>query len=128
MFKIVPIQDKSRQKAVCDLVNSTYREDCFAYEMIDNETEDLMAMSQFEILGKNGIIYDIKSVSTLNDYEAMFILGRQTMNFIDLCGAHFCTASIGAGEEKLLHAIGFRKKDDGVLFVDMSGMFDGKCR
>ena len=85
-----------------------------------------MGMSQCEILGDGGYIYDIKEAPDSNDKEAMFILGRQTMNFIDLCGAHTCRASINAGEPKLLSAIGFSIKND-EYYCDMTGMFDGRC-
>ena len=57
----------------------------------------------------------------------MFILGRQTMNFIDSCGAHICYAANDAGDEKLICAIGFNKNQNGEYFVDMTGMFEGKC-
>ena len=58
--------------------------------------------------------------------EAMFILGRQTLNFIDLCGIHKAITDKSCGEEKLLHAIGFRE-DGGKLSINLEGMFDGKC-
>ena len=127
MFKITPIQDKSRQKEICEILSVTYRENAFAYLMFDVESGDIMGMSQFEILGESGMIYDIKEREGLSDDEAMFILGRQTMNFIDLCGAHLCYAEKSGADARLLHAIGFREERDGALFADMNGMFDGKC-
>ena len=84
-----------------------------------------MGMSQFEI-GNNGYIYDIKEAPKCDDFEAMFILARQTMNFIDICGNHTCYASKDAGKERLLRAIGF-KEIDGKMYCDMTGMFDGHC-
>ena len=126
MFKITPIQDKTRQNEVCALCNTTMREGAFAYVMLDIETGSVMGMSQFEILGDEGRIYDVRSIPGLDDDEAMFILTRQTMNFIDMCGSHTCFADVNAADEKLLHAAGFRMKDD-IWFADMNGMFDGKC-
>jgi len=73
-----------------------------------------------------GYIYNLSQVEELNDFEALFILGRQTMNFIDLCGAHTCYADKSAAGKRLLLAIGFKEKD-GEYFCDMMGMFDGKC-
>lgn len=126
MFKITPIQDKSRQKEICDICGADFRSDSFVYEMIDVGDGHLMGMSQFDI-GKEGYIHDIKEAPSLSDFEAMFILARQTMNFIDLCGAHTCYARDDAGDEKLLHAAGFRKNDEGKLFCNMEGMFNGHC-
>ena len=126
MFKITPTQDKTRQKEICELCGAEFRPDTFAYQMIDIDDGHLMGMAQFDI-SEHGYIYDLKEAKGLSDFEAMFILGRQTMNFIDSCGAHICCASPDAGDEKLLHAIGFKKQDNGEFFRDMTGMFDGHC-
>ena len=126
MFKITPTQDKTRQKEICELCGAEFHPDAFAYQMVDAEDGHLMGMAQFDI-GKEGYIYNIKEAKGLSDFEAMFILGRQTMNFIDSCGAHLCYAAADAGDEKLLHAIGFRKNENGEYFKDMTGMFDGHC-
>nr|MBE6545180.1 hypothetical protein [Oscillospiraceae bacterium] len=125
MFKITPIQEKTRQKEICELCGATFRPDAFAYQMFDLDSGDIMGMSQFEI-GESGYIYDIKEAPGRDDFEAMFILSRQTMNFIDLCGAHTCYADKSAAGKRLLLAIGFKEKD-GEYFCDMMGMFDGKC-
>ena len=125
MFKITPIQEKTRQKEICELCGAAFRPDAFAYQMFDIETGEIMGMSQFEI-GESGYIYDIKEAPGRDDFEAMFILARQTMNFIDLCGAHTCYADENTATERLLRAIGFKAKDSG-YFCDMTGMFDGHC-
>ena len=126
MFKITPIQDKTRQKSVCEACGAIYRENFFAYEMYDVDTLELMGMSQFEI-GDEGYISDIREPDGRDDYEAMFILGRQTMNFIDSCGAHICRAPRDAADSRLLHAIGFKDGDRESLICNMEGMFDGNC-
>ena len=126
MFKITPTQDKTRQKEICELCGAEFHPDAFAYQMVDAEDGHLMGMAQFDI-GKDGYIYNIKEAFGLSDFEAMFILGRQTMNLNDSCGAHTCYAAADAGDEKLLHAIGFRKNENGEYFKDMTGMFDGHC-
>lgn len=125
MFKITPVQEKTRQKEICDICGTVFRPEAFAYQMYDIDTGELMGMSQFEI-GECGYIYDIRELRGGDDFEAMFILARQTMNFIDLCGAHTCRAADNAATERLLTAIGF-KKIEGEYFCDMTGMFDGNC-
>ena len=125
MFKITPIQDKEKQKEICKIVGALYRQGAFAYQMFDVESGELMGMSQFEI-GEIGYIYDLKEVPDRDDFEAMFILGRATMNFIDTCGVHSCIADKNASNERLIRAIGFKEESD-KLFCDMTGMFDGKC-
>lgn len=125
MFKITPIQEKSRQKEICELCGAEFRGNAFAYQMYDIHSGEIMGMSQFEI-DSAGYIFDIKEAPGHDDFEAMFILARQTMNFIDLCGAHTCYADKRTSSERLLRAIGF-KEADGKYFCDMAGMFDGHC-
>ena len=128
MFKISPINDKNLQKEYAEACGAVFIPDFFAYSMIDNETGELMGFSQFEISEKGGYISDLRPKIDTFDYEAMFILGRATMNFIDLCiSTHHCYISNKAGDKKLISAIGFKTEKDGLLFCDMNGMFDGNC-
>lgn len=125
MFKITPIQEKIRQKEICELCGAEFHPDAFAYQMYDIDSGEIMGMSQFEI-GDVGYIYDIKEAPGRDDFEAMFILSRQTMNFIDLCDNHTCYADESSATPRLLTAIGFKKQNDR-YFCDMTGMFDGHC-
>ena len=125
MFKITPVQSKEEQIKLCKLCGADYRAGAFAYVMFDIDSGDIMGMSQFEI-SEYGYIFDLCEPDGHDDFEAMFILGRQTMNFIDTCGAHNCYADKAAGAERLLKAIGFKENGD-KLFCDMTGMFDGHC-
>ncbi len=127
MFKISPINDKSIQQKYAVMCGAEYRDDYFGYAMVDAESGELMAIAQFEIDGEYGYIADLKPKTNYSDFEAMFILGRATMNFIDLCGAHICRAQENTADERLLHAIGFRKNGSGEYECDMHGMFDGHC-
>lgn len=124
MFKITPVQDYATAESYAALCGITLRDGAFLYSMINTDDSSLMALSQFEILGDFGYIFDIKPVPQLDDFEAMFILGRQTMNFIDMCGAHKCRASKDGADNSLLRAIGFTT-DGEEFFCDMSGFFDG---
>jgi len=126
MFKITPVQNEQTQKKYAVLCGIEYREGFFAYAMLDTETMDLMGMAQFELNSDAGYISDLVPRLDYDDFEAMFILGRQTMNFIDLCGIHTVIASADTTDEKLLRAIGFKKQADGSYFCDMDEMFDGK--
>ena len=78
MFKIEPVQEKSKQKELCDIFSVEYREEYFSYIMFDIESGDLMGFSQFEIKSESGYISDIREIKGGSDNEAMFILGRQT--------------------------------------------------
>ena len=125
MFKIAPIQSPEVQKECAKLCGTNYKDGAFAYSMNDSDTGELMGFSQFEIGEDGGVLLDLRPKDGYEDYEAMFILGRATMNFIDLCGTHTLRASTGAGELTLLRAIGLKPTENGDLFCDMTGFFDG---
>ena len=127
MFKISPIQDKEFQKKCAEACGAEFCPELFAYSMINQETGELMGMAQFDISKESGYIKTLRSKIGYSDFEAMFILGRSTMNFIDLCGNHSCFAAPDAAEERLLRAIGFKLLDNGEYFADMTHMFDGSC-
>lgn len=127
MFKISPINDADIQKSYAEACGASFKEGFFAYAMTDNDTGALMGFSQFEIEADGGFISDLRPLIGYSDFEAMFILGRATMNFIDLCGVHTCHAAPDAGDERLLRSIGFRNNGTDRLFADMTGMFDGHC-
>ena len=120
MFKITPIQDEKEQEIIAKACKTVKRDGFFAYKMIDVETGELMGFSQFEILGTCAFISDIKAPLGYDDFEAMFILAKSTMNFIDTCGAHLCKVSESTAEERLLLAVGFKNYE-----CDTTGMFDG---
>lgn len=120
MFKITPIQDFTEQENIAKACTSRARLGFFAYKMVDAESGELMGFSQFEILDGYAFISDIKPAKEFNDFEAMFILAKSTMNFIDLCGTHICKADEHTAEEKLLLSAGFKN-----YMCDMTGMFDG---
>ena len=127
MFKISPIQDKELQKRYAGECATQFRPEFFAYSMIDQETGELMGFSQFDINGDCGYIHSLKPRVGYSDFEAMFILGRATMNFIDMCGIHSCRANADSAEERLLKSIGFKLLENGEYLADMIGMFDGHC-
>lgn len=126
MFKITPVRDRTVAEAVAAACGVPVRDGAFMYRMIDVESEELLGMSQFEILGHEGVLFDLKEAPDKQDFEAMFILGRATMNFIDMCGTHVCRATGESADASMLRALGFREAGDG-FFADMHGMFDGHC-
>jgi hypothetical protein len=125
MFKITPIQNVELQKECAEICGTTYKPGAFAYTMNDSDTGAFMGFTQFEITDNGGILIDIREAPGHDDYEAMFILGRATMNFIDLCGAHTLYADPNAADITRLRAIGLRPNEDGAYFCDMTGFFDG---
>lgn len=128
MLKVLPIQTKAEQESICQKCNIKFNPDLLAYvATVDGE---LRGASQFKLSAEGGLIFDISPADGTNDFESLFVLGRATLNFIDLCGVHF---AIYKGEieneekERLLRAIGFKKNDLGVYDVDLTGFFTDHC-
>ncbi len=128
MLKVLPIQTKAEQERICKACNATFKPDLLAYSAtVDDE---LRGVSQFKLTSEGGLVFDIAQTPDAYDFEAMFVLGRATLNFIDLCGVHFATY-VGEIEdeekERLIKAIGFKKADDGSFSVDLTGFFTDHC-
>lgn len=128
MLKVLPIQTKSEQENICKKCNVEFKPDLLAYSAtVDSE---LRGVSQFKLTEKGGLVYDIAPAIDTYDFEALFVLGRGTLNFIDLCGVHYAIY-LGTVEteekERLIKAIGFKKTDSGSFEIDLNGFFTDHC-
>lgn len=125
MLKILPIQSKLTQEEICVKCGVTYNPDLLAYSA---QVDDRLAgVCQFKLTDKGGIIYDIAPTTDFYDRDALFVMGRGALNFIDLCGVHYATYVGEVKDESLLMQIGFKKNDDGIFEIDLSGFFTDHC-
>ena len=128
MLKVLPIQSKAEQEDICKKCNVTFKPDLLAYGATVNDV--LMGVSQFKLTEKGGIVYDLAPADGTFDFEALFVLGRGTLNFIDLCGVHSATFTGDIPDEqteRLIKAVGFKKQDSGEYFVNLEGFFTDHC-
>ena len=127
MLIIKPIEDKNEQREIAEKCGISFKPELFAYKA--HNDGELLACAQFDINEDGAIIDAMRQViGTPDDFEAMFILGRAVLNFLDLCGvttAYFPAPS-DDDEIRLLKAIGFRETE-GILTATLTGMFDAKC-
>ena len=128
MLKVLPIQTKAEQEEICKKCNVEFKPDLLAYAAtVDGE---LRGVSQFKLTAEGGLVYDITPAIDTYDFEALFVLGRGTLNFIDLCGVHYAIYK-GTVEneekERLLKAIGFKRTESGSLEIDLNGFFTDHC-
>ena len=86
MLEIKPIQDKNAQKALCELCGAVYNPSALAYSAYDNGAP--VGICQFRIIEEHGYMYDLCNTVGVDDLEALIIMGRAALNFIDLCGIH----------------------------------------
>lgn len=125
MFKIEPLCDAEAAKKIANDAGVEYKEGYFFYHMYELDSGKTLGHAQFEILGKEGYIFSLTPHPGIEDFEAMFILARQTMNFLEGCGANECYANPEI-DNSLLKAVGF-SATDGKFYCNTKGMFDGHC-
>lgn len=126
MLKILPIQSKSEQELDCSRCGVKYRENALAYAA--SVDEEFIGICQFRTAGEVGEIYDLTLVPNKEDFEALFLMGRAALNFIDLCGVHKAVYLSEKVDEPLLRAIGFSKNEDGVFEMNLTDFFLHPCQ
>ncbi len=125
MLIIRPVQSKEKQAELCELCGIEFRSNDFAYAAY--VSGNVVGMSQFSVCDEFGTVNDLVPAPGTNDLEALFIMGRQTMNWIDLLGVHTCQIRSEATSDVLIGALGFRKDESGIFTADTTHMFEGNC-
>ena len=84
MLKVLPIQSKSEQENICLRCGVEYKPELLAYSAAYDGT--LAGVCQFKLTSEGGILYDIAAAKnyTGDTFEPLFVMGRGTLNFIDL--------------------------------------------
>ena len=126
MLKILPIQSKADQELYCARCGVTYREDALAYAA--SVDEKFIGICQFRTAGEVGEVYDLTLIPGVEDFEAIFLMGRAALNFIDLCGVHKAIYASETADESLLKAVGFQKNQNGVFEMDLKDFFLHPCQ
>ena len=126
MLKILPIQSKAEQELYCSRCGVTYREDALAYAASVDEA--FIGICQFRTAGEVGEVYDLTLVPGIDDFEAIFLMGRAALNFIDLCGVHKAIYVSEKADESLLKAVGFKKNENGVFEMNLKDFFLHPCQ
>lgn len=126
MLEVLPIQDKQEQEALCARCGVSFRTELLAYKaLVDGE---LRGVCQFTMNAEGGRIVDFASVPNGYEFEPMFVMGRATLNFIDLCGVHTAFFDAACDNETLIKAIGFSKNSDGRFEMDLTDFFNEPCQ
>ena len=125
MLKILPIETKEEQARIMALCSIPYNVNALAYAAYDDSV--LVGGAQFLLKGATCHVTDIANADGVDDEEALFIMGRGLLNFVDLCGIH--DAYLDSPEkvsEALRARIGFFANDEGVYYMNLRGFFTNK--
>lgn len=124
MITVTPIQEKEEQTRLCALCGIPFRTEALAYHA--EEDGRFAGVCQFRLDDKGGHLLDLAAPLDAPNNEALFVMGRAALNFIDLCGVHFATFE-GVGEDPLLRRIGFKQDEQGAYVIDLTGFFAHPC-
>ena len=128
MLKILSIQTKEEQEKICEKCGVEFKTELLAYSATLDDK--LAGVCQFTMNSEGGSIVDLSLAKGCDDQDALFVLGRATLNFIDLTGVHkaFFDGKVTEENEKLIRRIGFCKCEDGRYFVDLTNFFISPCQ
>lgn len=127
MLEIKPIQNKNEQEIICKLCGIEFDIDTLAYGAYISGK--LIGAAQFRIRGSSGYLYDIKNTLDCDDKDALFIMGRAVLNYIDLHGVHEAYFENPSYQDmELIKKIGFRPCEDGKLYMNLEGFFESPCQ
>lgn len=125
MLKILPIETKEEQARIMALCSIPYNLNALAYAAYDDGV--LVGGAQFLLKGATCHLTDIRNADGVDDEEALFIMGRGLLNFVDLCGIHDAYLDFPEKVSEALRArIGFFANDEGVYYMNLRGFFTNK--
>ena len=137
MLEVLPVQSKIEQEALAARCSLPYNPDWMAYHALTDGI--LTGLCQFSMDANGGYIHSIGLVTvaesdteTLTEQarrEALFVMGRAALNFIDLCGVHTAFwRDESFTDEGMIRWIGFKKNDDGVWEMELRDFFSEPCK
>ena len=126
MLHIKPIQDQTWHADACKRANIPYLPELFAYEAYEGENP--VGVCQFSLSGGIGQLVDLTNTVGVRDSEALFIMGRAALNFINLCGVRRAVCESERIPIQLQRALGFRPSEDGKMEMDLEHFFEHPCK
>ena len=88
MLKVLPIQSKAEQEAICQKCGVTFNPDLLAY--VATVDDRLAGVCQFKLTADGGILYDLAAATDFYNFESLFVMGRGTLNFIQSDNGKYC--------------------------------------
>ncbi|MDY3784631.1 MAG: hypothetical protein SOZ78_02325 [Eubacteriales bacterium] len=128
MLKALPIQLKEEQELICLRCGTEYDPDLLAYKITIDE--ELMGICQFKFTPDGASLRCLAHPTDRNDPQALFVLGRATLNYIDIYGVHraFYDGKDAHEIGQLLETIGFRKNSTGRYEINLEHFFEHPCQ
>lgn len=126
MIVVRPIEDKREQERLCAVCGIPYLPNALAYRAEDDDA--FAGMCQFGMDAAGGHLYHVARAPETTLDDALFIMGRAALNFIDLCGVHTADYTGPVTDAALLSRIGFKQTEDERFCIDLNGFFEHPCQ
>ena len=127
MLIIKPVQEKKDQENYCAECEAHYEAESLAYAAwVD---EKLAGICQFVFKPDGAHILTLRPAKSTDDWDALFIMGRQAMNYTDLHGIHvmfYDDKPADGMPGEFISRLGFAEKE-GNRRADLAGFFDNPC-
>ena len=125
MITVTPIQEKNEQQRLCALCGIPFVQELLAYRAEDDGV--FAGICQFKTDHEGGHLYHLAAPTGEEHTEALFVTGRATLNFIDLCGIRMAYFDGVGADDALLRRIGFTPDKDGRYAICLEGFFEHPC-
>lgn len=125
MLIVKPILDKKLQEDLGKQCGAEFNPDSLAFSAY--EDDEFIGFCQFSVSGTIATLTDLRPKIGINDFEAMFIMSRGALNYMDLCGFHQVRCTSKSGDITLIRAIGFKEVGNDLFEMNLSDEFTGKC-
>ena len=125
MITVTPIQEKDEQARLCALCGVPFEQELLAYRAEDNGV--FAGLCQFKNDRDGGHLYHLAAPMGEDRTEALFVTGRATLNFMDLCGIKVAFFDGEGVSDALLRRIGFEPDTDGRYTIRLEGFFKHPC-
>jgi hypothetical protein len=124
MLTLLPIQSKDEQKELCELCGVHYNADAFAYKAADG---DFIGICQFYFENGIGYVQNLTYAPGVDDSEAMIIMLRATMSFMQRCGIVDSYIEKDATTQELLRLSGYKINDEGKYYCNLDRFYNTPC-
>ncbi len=131
MFVVRPIQNKEEQKMICKMLNVPYYENALAFYAADLKSDnttidEYISICQFYLSGEAEIV-GFHAADGREEDEAVVVMLRAAMSFMQRCGAGYARFLEGAASEFWMKKSGF-PQNNGVYRIDLDLFYSSPCK
>ncbi|MBO6053550.1 MAG: hypothetical protein J6Q17_07420 [Clostridia bacterium] len=135
MFQVQPVRSREWQKQIAEALGAPFFADTFAFfaaELTDDATEitALLGLCQFTYAPKEALIRSVAAASGFEDDEAITVMVRAIMAFLNHAEIPFVFIEEDAAEPERIKKWGFRplaSDPAGRLGIDLAKFYRSPC-